>query len=103
MAQRTAPIAAWRGPFAACRVLPGHLLLGDFGEGFAFCGDGGVLAVSGPDGGVRGEGEEPFADGGQDGGVVAVGAAGGAGSAVEQGVPGEHGPLGVEVEAGGAG
>src|SRR6476661_8515759 len=103
MAQRTASATAWRGPSAACRVLPGCFLLGYFGEGFAFGGDGGVLAVSGPDDGVRGQGEEPFADGGQDGGVVAVRAARGAGSAVEQGVPGEHGPLGVEVEAGGAG
>src|SRR5919112_965680 len=98
MAQRTAPTTDWRGPFAACRLLAGWFLLGDFGEGFAFGGDGGVLAVSGPDDGVRGQGQEPFADGGQDGGVVAVGAARGAGSAVEQGVPGEHGPLGCEVE-----
>src|SRR5687767_3240460 len=77
-------------------------LLAHLGQRLPFGTDGGVVAVAGADDGLGRERQQPFADGGQDGGVVAVGASGGAGAAVEQGVPGEHGALGCEVEAGGA-
>jgi hypothetical protein len=69
----------------------------------AFGGDGGGGAVSGVDGGVGGQREKLGPDGRQEGGQRAVGAAGGAGAALEEGVAGEDAAEGRRVEADGAG
>ncbi len=51
------------------------------------------IAVTGPHHGVRRERQQPAPDGLDDGGEVAVGPAGGAGAALEQGVAAEDGAL----------